>query len=236
MNDEILFWIAMLAILALRQLVGKKRPPVRRKTIPPQMPGQTPRPPDVALPSSGADGGRQTSPPDLGQAIDELRKAFGLGVSPPGGRDPEAFGTSEEQFETAAPFRDYSTSSEERFERRPVFDTGAIIGSTFEQPGSSQQAGLFYDEAFEHKPLGTEVDFHGAWKGHESDFEYHSALEDVRSTPPEPGARLAEPVRRRNPLSQQFGPSSDLQRAVILHEILSPPVSLRPRPVRRHPS
>jgi hypothetical protein len=243
MNDEILFWIVMLAILGLRALLRRKKPGKAAVSPGPEtgQPGARPRidaPVQAGQyrPPPGTDSATGQPASDIAQALQEIRNAFGLGPATEQ-RDVEGFGASEEAFEAETPFRDYSGSSEERFESAPMSQIPPSDSETaFEQATAGERSAVFYDDAFERRPASSEVSFRGSWQGHESDFEYHSPLAHDAHVRLKPEQESTPELHRAEPFASRLRRSSDLQRAVLMHEVLSPPVSLRPRSPRRRPS
>ena len=245
MDEQVLIWLALLAILLLRRIVGKKRPPAG-KNIAPGV-GSTLGDPladrtviDGRLEDTRTSSGppQRSHPPvsEFEQSLAEIKTALGITQPIKPQRDVEAFGTSEQLFEAEAPYRDYSSSSENRFEARPVsFVSASDSEDAFEREDGFSKKAVFYDDAFDKKSTSSEVSFQSSWHGHDSDFEYHSALEkpkkivsSVKTIP----VRAATP----SPLRRRLMRSSDLQMAVIMHEILGSPVSLRTPSPRHHPS
>jgi hypothetical protein len=244
--DDIIFWLIILAFPLLQRLLGKKRAADARKR---QLPGQATRPgsprPGISRPAKAR--AQEPQPPsDFDQAIAELRNALGFSTPPSSAQSPtpevpdrEAFGASEERFEAEPVYRSSRPGLEEQFEsRRRSFVREDDLEEAFERtdtPGAG-----FLDDTFEAKPAASEVSFRNAWRGHESDFEFHSSLEhDVAKVP----SRLVEPaveaaIRKTHepsPLKGRLQKLSDLQQAVLMHELFGRPVSLRPRSARRRP-
>ena len=244
--DDIIFWLIILAFPLLQRLLGKKRAADARKR---QLPGQATRPgsprPGISRPAKAR--AQEPQPPsDFDQAIAELRNALGFSTPPSSAQSPtpevpdrEAFGASEERFEAEPVYRSSRPGLEEQFEfRRRAFVREVDPEDSFEHadaPGSG-----FFDDSFEAKPASSEVSFRNAWRGHESDYEFHSSLEhdvaNVKSGPGEPAvdAKIRK-TQEPSPLKRRLNKLSDLQQAVLMHEIIGRPVSLRPPTRRRRP-
>ena len=248
MDLDVIFWLVVGGFYLLRMIRGKKgKQPVESQ--PKQHPNSQPQVPSPPQPDVSHIAGESITqaerpPPraeiEIGQVLTELGKSLGLGQhqasSPPPIRSPrrdaEVFG-----------------GSEERFEERPAyFVPEKDREEAFEQKDFHSRESESYNEGFENQTRWSEVKFKKRWKGHESDFEYHSPLETHAKRGSKPAQVVSPPTsgQATSKVAQQsttgFSPFSqldhvsDLQKAVLLHEILGPPISQRTQSPRRRPS
>lgn len=265
MDLDVIFWLVVGGFYLFRMIKGKKeKQPV--KSQPKQHPNSQPQVPPPPQPDVSHIAGESVTlaerepPPaeiEIGQVLTELGKALGLGQhqasSPPPirtpQRDAEVFGGSEERFEQEAPFHEMKDVKEERFEKRPAyFVPENDREEAFEQKDFHSQESAFHEDGFENRPGWSEVEFKKRWKGHESDFEYHSPLETHAKRGSKPSRVVSPPTSEQDTstvaqqsttgfsLFSQLDHVSDLQKAVLLHEILGPPISQRTQSPRRRPS
>lgn len=239
MDDLLIYGLVILAFYLFRKFAAKQQASGKQG-----QPG-TEQPPD-GVPLEGAIPVRQQNQPqpELNEALEELKRA--VGFSPPREpqrapqrppqRDPEAFGVSEEQFENESLPRDSSWHSEEEFEKRQQYYVPeGDAEDAFERKQAFGKKDVFYDDAFEKKPRSSEVDFSERWADHTSDFEYHSTLDRHPEKTSAPEAITVTPKSAEFTFVDKLEGLTPLQRAVVLHEIVGPPVSLRPRSGRRRP-
>ncbi len=112
-----------------------------------------------------------------------------------------------------------------------------------------------FDKPFEKHVVPTNSDFHQHWDDHRTSFGYHSPLDSTitegadprRESLPPRDARLVPETVESDGSSRTIGfgirnirsgldNAGHLREAIILSEILAPPLSRRTRSPRRHPS
>jgi len=261
MDLDVIFWLVVGGIYLLRMITRKKKgkqPTQQRPQRSPQS-QQRPQPrpeqpqPDVShITVETASPGEETSTPaeiEIGQALTELRTALGFGQTPAPSpspvlstrRDEEVFGGTEERFEKEVPFHEIKGTREDRFEKRAAYSVSdKDREDAFERRDFYKSGPGTYEDRFEKQPAWTEVEFKDRWKGHKSDFEYHSPLErhgkEASKPAQEPVPQVTQKMATGFSPFAKFNHVNDLQKAVLLHEILGPPISQRTPSARRRPS
>ena len=265
MDLDVIFWLVVGGFYLLRVITRKKkgkqptqqRPQQRPQRSPESQQRPQPRPeqpqPDVShITVETASPGEETSTPaeiEIGQALTELRTALGFGQTQAPSpspvlstrRDEEVFGGTEERFEKEVPFHEIKGTREDRFEKRAAYSVSdEDREDVFERRDFYKSGPGTYEDRFEEQPAWREVEFKDRWKGHKSDFEYHSPLEkhgkEASKPALEPDPQVTQQMATGFSLFAKFNHVNDLQKAVLLHEILGPPISQRTPSARRRPS
>ena len=253
MDLDVIFWLVLAGFYLLRLITRKKgKKPAHPRPQPQSQLPQRPQP-DVSHMEEGtgspAEGTRTPAQVEIGQALVEIRTALGFGQSPAPApppvqsprRDSEVFGGSEERFEKEVPVHELKGAREDRIEKRSAYTAPDQDREyAFEEMDFHSRGSDFSDDGFEKKSAWSEVEFKNRWKGHKSDFEYHSPLEkhdqEDSKSELEPIPQITRQSTTDSSPFARLNHVSDLQKAVLLHEILGPPISRRTQSARRRPS